>query len=181
MKLQDLEFELYLKSDIIQNRIGELAKKINRDYKEKSPLFVPILNGSFMFASDLLKKIKLDCNISFIKVASYSELESSGNVRELIGINEKIFDRDIIIIEDIIDSGKTMQELTNKFSELGPKSIEVVALLRKEKAKEYELNIKYIGFEIPNEFVVGYGLDYDGFGRNLKEIYQLKASDEQKS
>jgi len=179
MKLQNLEFELYLKSDKILNRIDELSKRINKDYKGKSPLFVPVLNGSFMFASDLLKNIKLDCNVSFIKVASYSELESSGNVKELIGINEKIFNRDIILIEDIIDSGQTMQELINKFQELGPKSLEVVALLRKEKAKSYEMNIKYIGFDIPDEFVIGYGLDYDGYGRNLREIYQLKSNNEQ--
>ena len=178
MKLLDLEFDLFLNSDQIQKRVLVLAKKINRDYKEKSPLFIPILNGSFMFAGDLLKGINLDCHISFIKVASYTELESSGSVKELIGINEKIFDREVIIIEDVIDSGKTMSELLNKFQELGPKSLEVVSLLRKEKAKNHEMKVKYIGFEIPDDFVVGYGLDYDGFGRNLKDIYQLKGNNE---
>jgi hypoxanthine phosphoribosyltransferase len=178
MKLLDLEFDLFLKSDQLQERVKEIAKKINRDYKNKSPLFIPILNGSFMFAGDLLKSINLDCNVSFIKVASYTELESSGSVKELIGLNEKIFNREIIIIEDIIDSGKTMSELIKKLQELGPKSLEVVALLRKEKAKNYEMDIKYIGFEISNDFIVGYGLDYDGFGRNLKDIYQLKKNHE---
>ena len=178
MKLHDLEFELYLKSDKIQEKVIELAKRINKDYKNISPLFVPILNGSFMFAGDLLKHIKLDCLLSFIKVASYSELESSGNLKQLIGVNEKIFGRDIIIIEDIIDSGKTMTELLEKFLELGPNSLEVVSLFRKEKARQYDMNIKYVGFEIPNDFIVGYGLDYNGYGRNLKDIYKLKSDDE---
>ena len=174
MKLHDLEFDLYLKSDKLQEQVIALAKRINKDYKNRNPLFIPILNGAFMFASDLLKNIKLECQVSFIKVASYSEMESSGNVKQLIGVNEKIFGRDIIIIEDIIDSGKTMSELMDKFSELGPESIEVVSLFRKEKAKEYNLNVKYIGFDIPDDFIVGYGLDYEGFGRNLKDIYKIR-------
>ncbi|HEX9649131.1 MAG TPA: hypoxanthine phosphoribosyltransferase [Cyclobacteriaceae bacterium] len=177
MKLHDLEFELYLKSDKIQEKVIELAKRINKDYRNISPLFVPILNGSFMFAGDLLKLIKLECLVSFIKVSSYSELESSGNLKQLIGVNEKIFGRDVIIIEDIIDSGKTMTELLEKFLELGPNSLEVVSLFRKEKAKQYDMNIKYIGFEIPNDFIVGYGLDYNGYGRNLKDIYKLKSDE----
>ena len=176
MKLHDLEFESYLKSDRIQERVDALAKQINKDYKNKSPLFIPILNGAFMFAADLLKKIKLDCMVSFVKVASYSEMESSGNVKQLIGVNEKIFGRDLIIIEDIIDSGRTMTDLISKFSELGPGSLEVASLFRKERAKEHDINIKYLGFEIPDDFIVGYGLDYDGLGRNLKDIYKVKSN-----
>ena len=175
MKLHDLEFELYLSEKEITAKVKKLAKQINNDYNEKSPLFIPILNGAFIFASDLIKQIDLNCNISFVKVASYSKMESTGNLKELIGINENVFDRDIIIIEDIVDSGKTIDNLINKLTELGPKSVELASLLLKKDNLETPLNIKYLGFEIPDKFVVGYGLDYDGLGRNLPSIYQVKS------
>ena len=175
MQLNDLEFELYLSEKEIVARINKLSKLINHDYKDKKPLFIPILNGSFIFASDLIKKVNLECNISFVKIASYSKMESTGNLKELIGINENVFGRDIIIVEDIIDSGKTIENLINKLKELGPKSVELASLLVKKDNLETSVNIKYLGFEIPNKFVVGYGLDYDGIGRNLTSIYQVKS------
>lgn len=174
MNLHDKKFEIFLSSKKISARIKTLAETINKDYSGKSPLFMPILNGSFMFAADLMKKIKLECSVSFIKVASYSKMESTGNLKELIGINENIFKKDIILVEDIIDSGTTIKNLREKLIELGPNSIEIVSLLVKPEALKEDIDLKYIGFEIPDKFVVGYGLDYEGLGRNFKDIYQVK-------
>jgi hypoxanthine phosphoribosyltransferase len=175
MIVKDKTFVPYLKEEQIQKKIKELATAINKDYKETKPLFIAILNGSFMFASDLFKEIKLDCEISFMKLSSYSEMASTGNVRELIGINENVFKRDVIIIEDIVDTGHTMSNVLDQFKDRGVNSVEVVSLLIKPEALINPIEIKYGGFEIPNKFVVGYGLDYDGFGRNSKAIYQLNS------
>ncbi len=175
MKVKDKNFVPYLEEDKIQKEIKGLASLINKDYEETKPLFIAILNGSFMFASDLFKEIKLDCEISFMKLSSYDEMNSTGNVRELIGLNENIFNRDVLIIEDIVDTGYTMKNVLEQFKNRGVKSVEVISLLIKPEALVSDVNIKYVGFEIPNKFVVGYGLDYDGFGRNSKIIYQLKS------
>lgn len=175
MKVKDKNFVSYLSEEEIKLKIKNLASSINQDYKETKPLFIAILNGSFMFASDLFKEIKLECEISFMKLSSYSEMTSTGNVRELIGLNENVFNRDVIIIEDIVDTGHTMKNVLEQFKDRGVKSVEVVSLLIKPEALVNDVVVKYIGFEIPNKFVVGYGLDYDGFGRNTKAIYQLKS------
>lgn len=175
MIVKDKSFVPYLSEEEIQKKIKKLASSINKEYKETKPLFIAILNGSFMFASDLFKEIKLDCEISFMKLSSYEEMSSTGNVRELIGLNENVFNRDVIIIEDIVDTGRTMKNVLEQFEDRGVKSVEVVSLLIKPEALENPVEIKYVGFEIPNKFVVGYGLDYDGFGRNSKAIYQLKS------
>lgn len=175
MIVKDKNFIPYLSEVEIQKKIKELASTINKDYKETKPLFIAILNGSFMFASDLFKEINLDCEISFMKLSSYNEMTSSGNVRELIGINENVFNRDVIVIEDIVDTGHTMTNVLDQFKDRGVKSVEVVSLLVKPEALVNPVEIKYMGFDIPNKFVVGYGLDYDGFGRNSKAIYQLKS------
>lgn len=175
MKVKDKNFVSYLSEDEIQKKIKGLASNINSDYKGTKPLFIAILNGSFMFASDLFKEVNLDCEISFMKLSSYNEMTSSGNVRELIGLNENVFNRDVIIIEDIVDTGHTMRNVLDQFNDRGVKSVEVVSLLIKPEALVNPVEIKYVGFEIPNKFVVGYGLDYDGFGRNSKAIYQLKS------
>lgn len=175
MIVKDKNFVSYLNEDEIQKKIKGLASKINQDYKGSKPLFIAILNGSFMFASDLFKEINLDCEISFMKLSSYSEMTSSGNVRELIGLNENVFNREVIIIEDIVDTGHTMKNVLEQFNDRGVKSVEVVSLLIKPEALVNPVDIKYVGFEIPDKFVVGYGLDYDGFGRNSKAIYQLKS------
>lgn len=175
MKVKDKNFVPFLNEEEITEKVHKLARQINKDYKGTQPLFIAILNGSFIFASDLMKEVNLDCEVSFIKLSSYNEMTSSGNVKELIGINENVFNRDVIIIEDIVDTGNTMKMVLEAFEERGVKSIEVVSLLVKPEVLENKIEIKYKGFEIPNKFVVGYGLDYDGFGRNKKAIYQIKS------
>ncbi len=175
MIVKDKDFVPYLGEDEIQKKIKALASAINKDYKETKPLFIAILNGSFMFASDLFKEIKLDCEISFMKLSSYDEMNSTGNVRELIGLNENVFKRDVIIIEDIVDTGYTMKNVLEQFKDRGVNSVEVISLLIKPEALVNDVEVKYVGFKIPNKFVVGYGLDYGGFGRNSKVIYQLKS------
>jgi hypoxanthine phosphoribosyltransferase len=173
MKIKDLNFKKFIKEAEIQARIVELAKQINKDYKDKEPLFLPILNGSFLFAADLLREIKVPNYISFVKISSYEGTQSTGALKTLIGIQESIFNKDLIIIEDIIDTGTTIEQITSEMKERGAKTVEVASLLRKEIAREKNINPKYLGFDIPDAFVVGYGLDYDGYGRNLKDIYQV--------
>ena len=174
MKIKDKSFKILIQEEDLQDKIAKMAEAINLDFKGKSPLFIGILNGSFMFVGDIMKHISLPCKVSFIKVASYNEMESSGSVRELIGLSENIFKQDVIILEDIIDSGTTMSSVIGQFKERGASSVTVATLLLKPKALKINLDIKYIGFEIDNKFVVGYGLDYDGLGRNTGAIYQLK-------
>ena len=163
-----------MSEDTIQQRIRELADRINSDYRERNPLFIAILNGSFMFAADLFKNLDAAVEISFIKVASYDQFSSSGKVSKLIGLTEPLHNRDVIILEDIIDTGLTMENIKEMIMDQAPGSVEIVTLLHKPEALKVDLNIKYCGFEIPNKFVVGYGLDYDGLGRNFREILQLK-------
>jgi hypoxanthine phosphoribosyltransferase len=174
MKIKDLTFKQYINKSQIQQKVRELAAQLEIDYRDKTPVFLPILNGSFMFASDLIKNISLPCRVSFVKISSYTGTASSGQLKSLIGLEESLFNQDIIIIEDIIDTGLTLTKIVEELKSLGTRSVEVVALLRKQQAREKGVQPKYTGFEIENEFVVGYGLDYDGLGRNLKEIYQLK-------
>ncbi len=173
IKVHDKTFETYLPEDIIQKRVQELAAAINRDYAGKRPMFIAILNGSFMFASDLFKHLTIEAELCFIKLASYKGLKSSGNVVTSIGLEDDIFNKEIVIVEDIVDTGKTLHNFLPKLEHQQPKSLKIATLLHKSEATEYPLQLDYIGFDIPNKFVVGYGLDYDGLGRNLKEIYQL--------
>lgn len=175
MIVKDKEFVKFISKEDLAKKIEDLAGQINKEYKEKKPLFIAILNGSFMFAADLMKEINIESEISFVKVASYEEMESTGNVKQLIGLNENIFNKDVIIIEDIIDTGRTIVKILDEFKSLGANTVEVVSLLLKPKSADVKDRLKYIGFEIEDKFVVGYGLDYDGLGRNLKDIYQLKA------
>jgi hypoxanthine phosphoribosyltransferase len=177
MKIKDLEFKKFIASTKIEEKTSQLAAKINQDYKSQSPVFLPILNGSFMFAADLIKEIKIPCKISFVKTSSYSGTSSTGQLKTLIGHEESLFNQDIIIIEDIVDSGLTLQKIMEELRGLGAKSVEAVSLLRKSEAREKKIDVKYIGFELDSEFVVGYGLDYDGFGRNYKDIYKLVEAD----
>jgi len=172
MKIKDLSFKKFISKAKVQQKVALLANQINEDYGDKAPIFLPILNGSFMFASDLIKRIKVPSKISFVKVSSYAGTTSSGQLKTLIGLEESLFNQYIIIIEDIVDSGLTLQKIVEELKGLGAKSVEVVALLRKQPAREKMIEVKYVGFEIDNEFVVGYGLDYDGLGRNLEDIYE---------
>lgn len=172
MKLKDLTFRKTIAADKISMKVSSLAKQINHDYQGKTPLLLPVLNGSFMFASDLLKKIKLTCRVSFVKVASYSGTASTGQLKTLIGHEESLFNQDILIIEDIVDTGLTLQKIMDELRSRGARSVEAVALLRKQPAREKNIEVKYVGFDLETEFVVGYGLDYDGLGRNLTDIYK---------
>ncbi|MCW3125588.1 MAG: hpt [Bacteroidetes bacterium] len=171
--LGDKTFRLYITEYQIQSAVLQIAEKINKDFAGKTPLIVPILNGSFMFAADLVKELTCNCEISFIKASSYKGTASTGELTSLIGINEDVKGRDIIIIEDIIDTGHTLAKIIPSMEALRPASVSVVTLLFKPNALKVEIKIDYTGIEIPNEFIVGYGLDYNGLGRNLKEIYQV--------
>jgi hypoxanthine phosphoribosyltransferase len=173
IQLHDKSFEIYLSEQEIQGKVREIAGRLNEDYKKKRPLFIAILNGSFMFAADLFKYLSIDAEICFIKLASYRGMKSSGHVITAIGLDVDLYDRDVVILEDIVDTGKTLNEFLPKLDHQQPKSLKIAALLHKPEATQFELKIDYVGFSIPNKFVVGYGLDYDGLGRNFKEIYQL--------
>ena len=167
-------FEIFLDAQAIDGRIAELAEKINADHAGKKLLFISILNGSFMFTADLLKKISLPCEVSFVKVASYSGTDSSGAVKELIGLDREIAGYSVVIVEDIIDTGLTMEAIKQSLRGKGAASLSICTLLDKPERREVEVEATYVGFSIPDRFVVGYGLDLDGFGRNLPDIYQLK-------
>jgi hypoxanthine phosphoribosyltransferase len=173
VKVHDKSFETYLSEETIQQRIKELATQINSDYAGKRPFFIAILNGSFMFASDLFKQLTVDADICFIKLASYKGMQSSGKVLTTIGLDDDLFGKDVVIVEDIVDTGKTLHNFLPRLEHQQPNSLKIATLLHKSEATEFPLALHYIGFDIPNKFVVGYGLDYDGLGRNYKEIYQL--------
>lgn len=175
VKLNDRTFRLFKSESEILAGIRNVANRLNDDYLGKRPLLIPILNGSFMFAADLMKELKLDCEISFIKAASYHGTESTGNIQALIGLNENIEGRHVIIIEDIVDSGLTLEKLLPALRSKKPASLKIASLLSKPNALKADIHIDYVGMEISNEFIVGYGLDYDGLGRNLRDIYQVVA------
>ena len=173
MQIHDQNFEIFIPSEKITLRIREMALQINEDYIDKNPLFLSILNGAFIFTADIFREITIPAEVSFIKLKSYRKMETSGKVKELLGLEHNIFNRNIVIIEDIVDTGKTLNHILEEFNELGAKSIEILTLLHKPEVSKTPMNLKYVGFEIPNKFVVGYGLDYDGYGRNLKDIYKV--------
>jgi hypoxanthine phosphoribosyltransferase len=172
MKIKDLGFEKFISEEDIKNKTTSLAEMIDHDYATRIPVFLPVLNGSFMFSADLLKQVTIPCKVSFVKISSYVGTVSSGQIKTLIGLEESLFNQDIIIVEDIVDSGLTLQKIVAELKSLGTKSVEVISLLRKKTAREKGVSIKYLGFDIDSEFVVGYGLDYDGLGRNLRDIYK---------
>lgn len=173
IQVLDKTFEPYIKAERIQEQIRELAARINADYAGKKPLFIAILNGSFMFASDLFKELTIEAEICFIKLASYKGTKSTGNVITAIGLDEPLKDRHVVIIEDIVDTGKTLNEFLPQLRVQQPASLKIAALLHKPEALVHPVIIDYIGFKVPDKFLLGFGLDYDGLGRNLKEIYQL--------
>ena len=174
MQIKDLEFEPYLSGKSINEEIAKVAEAINYDYADKDPVFIAVLNGAFIFMADLARYITIPSEITFVKVKSYEQLQSSGEHREFIGLETSIENRHVIIVEDIVDSGNTIQYLLAQLDKQKPKSISIATLLFKPKALKHSIDIDYVGIRIPNDFVVGYGLDYDGFGRNLPDIYRLK-------
>ena len=171
--VKDKSFKPYLSADEISSAVAQVAKEVNTDYKGSRPLFVGVLNGSFMFFADLLKLINIECTVSFVKLASYEGTNTTGIVNELIGLNEDITGRDVILVEDIVDTGNTLVKLFDILADKDPKSIKIATLLFKPETYKKSHVINYVGKEIPNDFVLGYGLDYDGLGRNLSSIYVL--------
>ncbi len=171
IQVLDKTFELSILHEEIRGAVRKVAIQINKDLEGKTPIFLCILNGSFMFASDLLKYIELPCEVSFVKMASYNGTTTSGNVKELIGFNEDLTGRTVIIVEDIVDSGNTMEKIVGLLKEKGVDEIKIATLLYKPEAYKKDIPLDYVGLEIPNDFIVGYGLDYDGHGRNLRDIY----------
>jgi len=169
----DKKFKPYLSAAEIGGRIKSVAAQINKDYEGKKPIFIAILNGSFMFASDLFKEITVEAEICFIKLASYKGTKSTGNVITSIGLDEPLEGRHVIIIEDIVDTGNTLNKFLPQLYNQQPASLKIAALLHKPEALEHPITIDYLGFNVPNIFLLGFGLDYDGLGRNLAEIYQL--------
>ena len=174
IQVHDKNFVPYLTAQAIANKVSQIALQISKDYEGKRPLFLAVLNGSFLFAADLFRNLTIEAEISFIKLASYKGTTSTGNVITAIGLEESLHERHIILLEDIIDTGKTLHGFIPQLEHQGPASIRIAALLTKPEALQYPVHADYIGFEIPNKFVVGYGLDYDGLGRNIPEIYQLE-------
>jgi hypoxanthine phosphoribosyltransferase len=172
MKIKELEFIEFISESQVQEKIQSLAAEINRVYTGKTPVFLPVLNGSFIFAADLLKNITLSCRVSFVKVSSYDGISSTGKLKTIIGLEESLFNQDVVIIEDIVDTGLTLQKIVEELKSLGTRSVEVVSLLRKKPAREKGIQVRFTGFEIENEFVLGYGLDYDGLGRNYRQLFQ---------
>ena len=169
----DKTFEPYITATQINEQIKKIAAQLNIDYAGKRPLFIAILNGSFMFASDLFKELTIDAEICFIKLASYKGTKSTGNVITSIGLDIPLTDRHVIIVEDIVDTGKTLDAFLPQLINQQPVTLKIASLLHKPEALQFPVTIDYLGFEVPNKFLLGYGLDYDGLGRNLKGIYRL--------
>lgn len=172
MKIKDLTFKKFISAEKIDAKVKEVAQQLRKDYHDKTPLFLPILNGSFIFAADLIRHVDLPCRVSFVKHSSYQGTASTGQLKTLIGLNESIFNQDIIIVEDIMDTGLTLSKVVEELRSLGTRSVEIATLIRKAPAREHAIQPKYVGFDIDDEFVLGYGLDYEGLGRNLRDIYK---------
>lgn len=168
--LKDKQFKPYISSDKIEAAVKKVAAQINADLKNEMPLFVAVLNGSFMFAADLMKNMEMPCEISFVKMASYHGTQSTGVVNELIGLNQDISGRTVVIVEDIVDTGNTIEKLVGILKQKNVKDLRIATALLKPSVYKKDIKINYVGLEIPNDFVIGYGLDYDGLGRNFKDI-----------
>lgn len=173
LTIRDKTFIPFISAATIQERVRELAGQINEDYANKQPLIVVVLNGAFLFAADLMKQLTIPCEITFIRVASYTATESTGQVKQILGLSESLTGRDLIVVEDIVDTGLTISEVSNQLRATNPASIAIATLLFKPAALQQEMDLRYVGFEIENRFVVGYGLDYDGLGRNTPDILVL--------
>jgi len=176
MKIHDREFEVYIPNEEIRRVIADMARRINEDLAGRDVIFLGILNGAFMFASDLFREITLDCQITFLKLASYAGTSSTGTVKRLIGINEDIYQKTVVILEDIVDTGVTLDNIIKQLKGYEPREIRVATMLFKPAAYTKDLKLDYVGIEIPNDFVLGYGLDYQGYGRNLADLYRVVES-----
>lgn len=174
IKLHDLTFEPFISEEKIASAIDAIAERLNQDYQGETPIFLGVLNGAFMFASEVIRSFKGDCEVSFVKMGSYRGLKSSGKVETLLGLNHSLKGRKVILLEDVVDTGSTLSQLHEILREEGVAGYEVATLFYKPSAYKKELDIRYVGLAIPNDFIVGYGLDYKGLGRNLSEVYKLK-------
>ena len=173
VRIKDKEFRVSIPAEKIQERVKAVAEQINRDMEGKNPLLIAVLNGAFMLAADLMRNITIPCEISFVKLASYQGTTTTGTVKEVFGINEDLQGRTIIIVEDIVDTGLTIKRMVETLGTRNPESIHVCTLLVKPGNVREDINVEYVAFEIPNDFILGYGLDYDQQGRNLPEIYTI--------
>ena len=173
VKIKDKTFKTSITEAQIKERVKELARQLSEDLKDKNPLLLGVLNGSFIFAADLMREMTIPCEISFVKLASYQGITSTGKVHEVLGINEDLTGRTVVIVEDIVDTGRTMKQMIESLGTRNPASVHICTLFVKPEKLEEQLNIEYAAFSIPNDFIVGYGLDYDQQGRWLKEIYTL--------
>lgn len=171
--VKDLRFVLSIPSATIEKAVDRLAMELTSDYKDKNPLFLVNLNGAYVFAADLLRKVSIPCQLSFVKYISYSGMESTEKVSKLMGLAEEIEERHVVIIEDVIDTGISMSKLLEDLNQKNLKSLKLCALLLKPAALKRDIHIDYLGMEIPNDFIIGYGLDYDGYGRNYPDIYKV--------
>ena len=174
IQVKDLQFELFIHQEEISRKVKEMGHDLRRDYADKNPIFISVLNGAFIFAADLLRAAAIDSEIAFTRLASYDGLQSSGKINTLLELDVELKDRHVIVVEDIVDTGKTLHYFLQLLRQHGPQSIAVAALLVKPEAVQHAFPIDYIGFNIPNKFVVGYGLDYNAAGRELESIYQLR-------
>ena len=174
VRILDKEFELFIEASTIQESIKSVAADINNELKDKNPIFVAVLNGSFMFAGDLMKQVSIPCEITFVRIASYKGMSSTKDMKEVLGLNEDIKGRTVVIVEDIVDTGHTIERLIHQFTALEPKEIKIATLLFKPNALVKDIKPDYVALKIPNDFIVGFGLDYDGYGRNLQDIYKIK-------
>lgn len=176
VKVKDKEFELFLSQEVIEKAIKEVAEKMNKDLAEKDPLFICVLNGSFMYASELMKHVNIPSEVSFVKMSSYQGTASTGKIKEIYGLEEDIKGRTVVVIEDIVDTGHTIVQMLDQLACDEPKEILISAMLLKPDALKNPVKLDYVALEIPSDFIVGYGLDYDGYGRNLPDIYKIKQS-----
>lgn len=174
IKLHDLEFEPFISEAEITAAIEKVSREINRDYQDKKPLFLGVLNGAFMFASEVVKRFEGECEISFVKFGSYEGTESSGEVKTLLGLNQELKNRQVILLEDIVDTGNTLAEIHEMLKKSEVADYKVATLFYKPEAYKKDIPVKYVGMEIPNKFIVGFGLDYNGLGRNLTQVYKRK-------
>lgn len=173
IQIHDKTFTLSISEAEIQAAVKSVGEAINRDLADTNPLFICVLNGAFMFAGDLMKTVNFPCEITFVKLSSYEGFLTTGNVKEVIGLNESIVDRNVIVVEDIVDTGITMEKIISSLQSKGAKSIKIATFLQKPEALQRDIQVDYVAMKIPTDFIVGYGLDYDGYGRNLKEIYTV--------
>lgn len=173
VKVKDKTFKTFISEEEIQQRVKAVAEKLNKDMADKTPLFLAVLNGSFIFAADLMRYMTIPCEISFVKLASYQGTTTTGKVKEVVGINEDLQGRTVVIVEDIVDTGRTMKHMLESLGTRNPESLHICTLLLKPGKLQENLNIEYAAIEIPNDFIVGYGLDYDQQGRNLRDIYKI--------